>query len=205
MAKRFTPTAIIEGSPELRETVWYKKPRKRLVKASYPNKEFAGVVYHRQPRKGETLIVHVHNHKPNEKLAVLPGKFDLKSLIDAPRLNQAFAVRQKGKVLGYTFYHFSKKGTIREQKKKLRRFLAQTPKSYQAYHVAPQTPFRNAKDKTAFLKNITQSKKKLKQTGIRLRFVANKKNGFVFDGTQFKRKTIKRHDKLKRPRRFGRL
>lgn len=128
---RERPTAIIEKSPVTKERLWYKQPRRALVKASTKEKRIGTVS--RAPKKEETLDVHTHNHAQNERLFVLPSRTDLKDMLDTPKLTSAIAIRRGKPVAGYTFVK------IRRPKKthKLEKFVKREPSSYLKYRAQP--------------------------------------------------------------------
>ncbi len=169
------PTARVERSPVTRETGWYKRPLKPLVNATV--KEKPNKVILRAPKSGEMLQVHTHNHIPNERQFVLPSTVDLKGNLNFPKQTTAIAIREGKPVLGYTFVKMRRPKKTRKLKKLIRR----EPRPYLKYQNRPNTPFTGSKDQKKFTKQIRKSVKRMEKAGVKLRFVANRKRGYVFD------------------------
>ncbi len=172
-----TPTQVIEKSPITRERGYYKQPGKQLVRASKAAEEKSFSVLSRNPRKGETMSVHTHNHTKGQQQVVMPSILDINMAIN--RLTKhpdmkthIVAVRVQGRVVGYTFYQLSKPKTLKK------RINIRQNRGFGFVNERIQTNHWQSLSRARQKEELKMLKEKF---GLTFHFVSNAKRGYVFD------------------------
>lgn len=165
---KLTPTQIIEKSRKNKERMWYKEPLKTLVRASLAQGEHRKTVYpRRQPKPEEKIIIHTHNYPgkleqySESEINFLPGVHDLRFLAANPDKTLAIALRVEGKLAGYTFFRFEKGKNTEQARAQMAELVL--------------GPCGNTEEKIEFLREL----------GLKLKFVPNRKQGFDFKELKF--------------------
>ena len=110
----------------------------------------------------------------------MPSPSDIRRIRTSPRVTRVIAIKERRAVAGYTF------AKVRDAGKtgKLRKFVkrGELPKSYRRYLTAPEKkPMEHPELEERLARMTRKSAEKMDKAGLKLRFVANRNAGFVFD------------------------
>lgn len=163
---RTSPTQTIEASPTVTERAWIHIPRWGLVRASANAHEAKDACStYQYPTKNRSLI-HTHNYKKSEFPDILPSKLDLVSQVRwGGGGKEGASIRKSAEVTGYTYYWRKGKRIPLTNTKGL-------DKDNSVNHFAPTSK----EQKQDFYRTL----RKLKKKGVRLRFFADRKAGYVY-------------------------
>jgi hypothetical protein len=169
---RLSPTAFINRANPTSERGYYKRPRKTLNRSSTRADEKPGEVIVRYPHKGETIDTHIHPHKLGERMLIFASKEDLQDTRGKGKKDLrtwTIANKYKGRTVGYTVLHPTRKGPIRPAYRAADQLLK-----------SPQT-----KPRTQFRKEFTTAVRTMNDAGIHVRFVPNSKEGYIYSQGRF--------------------
>ncbi|MFH1586493.1 MAG: hypothetical protein ABID38_01395 [Candidatus Diapherotrites archaeon] len=175
-------TGTMEKTPISNERAFYKVMRGPFRKASIA--EAFNAVVRRKPRPDEYMGIHPHNHSLGERQIILPNFYDIMSSFgmradSKGKMNvDVIAVRVNKEVVGYTFLSLNK---LPKKKKELEELWPNISHPLTMEEFTKLKPRENAKD---FKKAVEY----MKELGLKLRFVPNRKAGYVFKGGQFVKK-----------------
>jgi hypothetical protein len=204
--KKVTPTKVINDSPNSIERGWAKKPRENPVRTSIIERK--NLVISRPIQKGEKTIIHTHVSRHGFN-SMLPSPTDLFTLFDNRKIvrTSIIAGKEKNQISGYVFIR-PKKGVLNFfnqmrfclKKEKLnskdylgfinsKKFQKIYPGIYNYRKKIYSKAYlsKNGFMEKEFRKDFLLAKKEIEQAGFSLRFVANKKAGYFFDGVNFKK------------------
>jgi len=169
---------VLEGTSDSHESAFYKRPGRALTSAMLNARRNSVEV--RDPETGERLLIHTHLGEKG-KNHLLPSPDDtlgMKKLLPNGVKSHAIALKQNGKIVGYTFV-------------RIKNPHASLDIGGDGYFCWTRyNACLHQGDRVNYKKYFDEYLAVLKKLGLQIRFVPNKEEGYVFQDGNFVMKNL---------------